>query len=212
MTCRARCAGPGSSRRSSRSPWPRGRGTMSIAEVCELSIADCSEFLNALTLGPREQAIAERCSGGAVPAGLPARRRAGLSLAGPRAGTLSGGEANASGSPPRSAPAGRRALCARRAVHRPAPARQPPAHRNPHSAKGSRQHADRRRTRRGHHRALGLGGGHRPGRRRARGRVVHSGPYGLLRNPDSITGSYLSGKLSIEVPGIRRGRSTGVDG
>src|ERR1700758_50005 len=34
------------------------RGAKSIAEVCELSIADCAEFLNALTLGPREQAIA----------------------------------------------------------------------------------------------------------------------------------------------------------
>src|SRR6478672_3612092 len=30
----------------------------SIAEVAELSIADCAEFLNALTLGTREQAIA----------------------------------------------------------------------------------------------------------------------------------------------------------
>src|SRR5246127_4985579 len=34
------------------------RGAKSIAEVCELSIADCSDFLNALTLGSREQAIA----------------------------------------------------------------------------------------------------------------------------------------------------------
>ena len=37
------------------------------------------------------------------------------------------------------------------------------------------------------------------------GRVVHSGPYAeLLKNPNSITGSYLSGKQSIEVPAIRR--------
>src|SRR6202040_2580168 len=37
------------------------------------------------------------------------------------------------------------------------------------------------------------------------GRVVHSGPYEeLLRNPDSLTGAYLSGKESIEVPAIRR--------
>src|SRR6202008_3010668 len=34
------------------------RGAKSIAEVCELSISDCAEFLNALTLGSREQAIA----------------------------------------------------------------------------------------------------------------------------------------------------------
>ena len=33
-------------------------GAKSIAEVAELSIAECSEFLNALTLGSREQAIA----------------------------------------------------------------------------------------------------------------------------------------------------------
>ncbi|MBX9918363.1 MAG: excinuclease ABC subunit A, partial [Mycolicibacterium frederiksbergense] len=33
-------------------------GAKSIAEVAELSIADCAEFLNALTLGTREQAIA----------------------------------------------------------------------------------------------------------------------------------------------------------
>ncbi|OMC14322.1 excinuclease ABC subunit A [Mycolicibacter heraklionensis] len=35
-----------------------GYGSKSIAQVSELSIADCSDFLNALTLGPREQAIA----------------------------------------------------------------------------------------------------------------------------------------------------------
>ena len=34
------------------------------------------------------------------------------------------------------------------------------------------------------------------------GRIVHSGPYDeLLRNPDSLTGAYLSGKESIEIPG-----------
>jgi excinuclease ABC subunit A len=33
-------------------------GAKSIAEVCELSISDCADFLNALTLGTREQAIA----------------------------------------------------------------------------------------------------------------------------------------------------------
>lgn len=33
-------------------------GSRSIAQVCDLSIADCADFLGALTLGPREQAIA----------------------------------------------------------------------------------------------------------------------------------------------------------
>jgi excinuclease ABC subunit A len=38
------------------------------------------------------------------------------------------------------------------------------------------------------------------------GRVVHSGPYSdLLKNKtDSITGAYLSGRQSIDVPAIRR--------
>ena len=37
------------------------------------------------------------------------------------------------------------------------------------------------------------------------GRIVHSGTYDeLLTNPDSLTGAYLSGKESIEVPAIRR--------
>ena len=33
-------------------------GALSIAQVCALSIADCSRFLNTLTLGTREEAIA----------------------------------------------------------------------------------------------------------------------------------------------------------
>ena len=37
------------------------------------------------------------------------------------------------------------------------------------------------------------------------GRIVHSGTYDeLLRNANSITGAYLSGKESIEIPAIRR--------
>ena len=70
------------------------RGAKSIAEVCELSIADCSEFLNALTLGTREQAIAGQVLkevqsrlGFLLDVGLDY-----LSLS-RAAGTLSGGEA-----------------------------------------------------------------------------------------------------------------------
>ena len=61
------------------------RGTKSIAEVCELSIADCSEFLNDADARPaRAGDRRPGAQGGAVPAGLPARRRAGLLVAVPR--------------------------------------------------------------------------------------------------------------------------------
>ena len=85
------------------------------------------------------------------------------------AGSLSGGEAQrirlatqiGSGS-------GRGAVRARRAVHRAAPARQPPAHPDPGPAARPGQHADRGRARRGHHPGRRLGGRHRAGRGRAR--------------------------------------------
>lgn len=66
----------------------------SIAEVCELSISDCADFLNSLTLGSREEAIAGQVLkevqarlGFLLDVGLEY-----LSLA-RAAGTLSGGEA-----------------------------------------------------------------------------------------------------------------------
>ena len=55
-----------------------------------------------------------------------------------------------------------------------------------------------------------------PGAGEHGGRVVHSGTVkGLLRNKDSVTGQYLSGKRSIPVPAVRRepsGRSIWVRG
>ena len=145
-------------------------GAKSIAEVCALSIADCSDFLNALTLGTREQAIAGQVLkevqsrlGFLLDVGLDY-----LSLS-RAAGTLSGGEAQRIRLATQigSGLVGR-ALRARRAVHRSASARQPEAHRNPGAAAGPRQHADRRRARPGHHRARRLGRRHRSGRRGAR--------------------------------------------
>lgn len=69
-------------------------GMKSIAEVCELSISDCADFLNSLTLGSREEAIAGQVLkevqarlGFLLDVGLEY-----LSLA-RAAGTLSGGEA-----------------------------------------------------------------------------------------------------------------------
>ena len=81
-------------------------GAKSIAEVCELSISDCADFLNGLTLGSREQAIAGQVLkeiqsrlGFLLDVGL---EYLSLSRA---AGTLSGGRRSGSGWPPRSAPA-----------------------------------------------------------------------------------------------------------
>ena len=97
------------------------------------------------------------------PARLPARRGPGLPLARPRRGhaVRRRGAADPAGHPDRLR-AGRRALRPRRAAHRAAPARQPPADRDPDPAARPGQHADRRRARRGHHRHRRLGGRHRP--------------------------------------------------
>ena len=86
------------------------------------------------------------------------------------------GAADPAGHPDRLRP-GRRAVRARRAVDRAAPAGQPPADRDPRPAARPRQHPDRRRARRGHHPHRRLGRRHRPGRGRARrpGRAFRDG-------------------------------------
>ena len=49
-----------------------------------------------------------------------------------------------------------------------------------------------------------------PGAGEHGGRVVHSGPVAdLLAHPDSITGKYLSGRLEIETPSVRRPQERG---
>ena len=112
---------------------------------------------------------------------------------------------SASGWPRRSAAAGRRALRARRAVDRPAPARQPPAHRHAHAPARPGQHGARGRARRGDDQGGRPRRRHRPRRRRARRRDRHTGTVKpLLRNKESITGQYLAGKRSIPVPAKRR--------
>ena len=128
-------------------------------------------------------------------AALPARRRPRLPLARPAVRLALGrrGAAHPARHPDRRRP-GRRALRPRRAVDRAAPARQPPAHRDAGPAQGPRQHADRRRARRGHHPRRRLGRRHRA-RARASTAARSWSPVpssDLLDHHDSSTGMYLS--------------------
>ena len=182
-------------------------GAKSIAQVCELSIADCSQFLNELTLGPREQAIAGQVLkevqsrlGFLLDVGLDY-----LTLA-RAAGTLSGGEAQRIRLATQigSGLAGVLYVLDEPSI-------------------GLHQR-DNRRLLETLTRLRDLGNtlivvehdedtiAHAdwvvdigPAAGEHGGRVVHSGPYAdLLTNPNSITGAYLSGKQSIAVPVNRR--------
>ena len=132
-------------------------------DVCDMSIADAAKALAGLELSERDRMIAERVvkevnarMGFLLDVGLDY-----LSL-GRSAGTLAGGEAQRIrlASPDRLG-SGRRALRARRAVDRSAPARQPAAHRHAHPPARPRQHRARRRARRGHHQGRRLRRRHR---------------------------------------------------
>ena len=145
-------------------------GGQNIAEVCALAIDEAAGFLDTVDFTARERQIAERVIkeidarlGFLLDVGLDY-----LSLDRP-AGTLSGGEAQRI----RLATQIGSGLVGVLYVldepsHRPAPARQPPAHRDADPPARPRQHPHRRRARRGHHRDGRLGRRHRPGRRRAR--------------------------------------------
>jgi len=185
------------------------RGRKSIAEVCELSIADCSEFLNALTLGTREQAIAGQVLkevqsrlGFLLDVGLDY-----LSLS-RAAGTLSGGEAQRIRL---ATQIGSGLVGVLYVLDEPSIGLHQRDNRRlietltrlrdlgntlivVEHDEDTIAHADW---------VVDIG----PAAGEHGGRVVHSGPYPeLLGNPDSLTGSYLSGKLSIEVPEVRRTR------
>ena len=179
----------------------------SIAAVCELSIRECADFLNELTLGTREQAIAGQVLkevqsrlGFLLDVGLDY-----LSL-GRAAGTLSGGEAQRIRLATQigSGLAGVLYVLDEPSI-------------------GLHQR-DNRRLIETLTRLRDLGNtlivvehdedtiAHAdwvvdigPAAGEHGGQVVHSGTYAdLLQNPNSITGAYLSGKQSIELPAVRR--------
>ena len=111
-------------------------------------------------------------------AALPGQRRRRLPLDGPRGGDAVGRRGAAD--PARDADrlvAGRGALHPRRAVDRPAPARQRAADRDAGAAARPRQHRARGRARRGHDARGRPSGRHGPGRRRAR-RLRGGGRHG----------------------------------
>ena len=184
-----------------------GKQKMSIAQVCELSIADCSEFLNRLTLGTREAAIAGQVLkevqsrlGFLLDVGLDY-----LSLA-RAAGTLSGGEAQRIRL---ATQIGSGLVGVLYVLDEPSIGLHQRDNRRlietltrlrdlgntlivVEHDEDTIAHADW---------IVDIG----PAAGEHGGQVVHSGPYAdLLTNPNSITGAYLSGKQSIEVPAIRR--------
>lgn len=182
-------------------------GSKSIAQVCELSIADCADFLNALTLGSREQAIA-----GQVLKEIQSRLSFLLDVGleyltlSRAAGTLSGGEAQRIRL---ATQIGSGLVGVLYVLDEP--------------SIGLHQR-DNRRLIETLVRLRDLGNtlivvehdldtiAHAdwivdigPAAGEHGGKIVHSGPYSeLLANTDSITGAYLSGAKSIAVPQVRR--------
>src|ERR1700760_3580155 len=184
-------------------------GKKSIAEVAELSISDASDFLNTLTLGSREQAIAGQVLkeiqsrlGFLLDVGL---EYLSLSRA---AATLSGGEAQRIRLATQigSGPVGGLYVLDEPSIG----LHQRDNRRLIDTLVRLRElgntlivvehdldtiaHADW---------VVDIG----PAAGEHGGQIVHSGTYAdLLTNPESLTGAYLSGKESIAVPEIRRPR------
>ena len=183
------------------------QGAKSIAEVAELSIADCADFLNALTLGHREQAIAGQVLkeiqsrlGFLLDVGLDY-----LSLS-RAAATLSGGEAQRIRL---ATQIGSGLVGVLYVLDEPSIGLHQRDNRRlidtlvrlrdlgntlivvEHDL-DTIAHADW---------VVDIG----PAAGEHGGRIVHSGTYDdLLHNPESLTGAYLAGKESIEVPAMRR--------
>ncbi|MGW3961672.1 excinuclease ABC subunit UvrA [Amycolatopsis sp. NPDC005003] len=183
------------------------RGDMSIAEVCGLSIAEASQFLDELELGQREAMIA-----GAVLKEIQARLRflldVGLTyLSLDRASaTLSGGEAQRIRL---ATQIGSGLVGVLYVLDEPSIGlHQRDNHRLIETLTRLRnlgntlivvEHDED--TIRSSDWVVDIG----PGAGEHGGHIVHSGPYKkLLKSKDSLTGQYLSGRRKIEVPAIRR--------
>jgi excinuclease ABC subunit A len=183
------------------------RGAMSIAEVCALSVAECADFLDGLHLGQRETMIA-----GAVLKEIQARLRflldVGLDyLSLDRAsGTLSGGEAQRIRL---ATQIGSGLVGVLYVLDEPSIGlHQRDNHRLIETLTRLRdlgntlivvEHDED--TIRTSDWVVDIG----PGAGEHGGHVVHSGPYQkLLTNKKSLTGAYLSGRASIDVPAVRR--------
>ncbi len=163
------CPGCGGDRLrpQSRAVKVKGRTT---ADYVGLPIAEALGVFDALELTPREGLIAEPDpAGDPGPSAVPERRRGRLSDARTERRDALGrrGPAHPAGDADRLEPH-RRALRARRAVDRPAPAGQPPSARHARPAPRPRQHRRRRRARRGDDPDGRLRDRPRTGRRRAR--------------------------------------------
>ncbi|MGW3997409.1 excinuclease ABC subunit UvrA [Amycolatopsis sp. NPDC004772] len=183
------------------------RGDMSIAEVCGLSIAEASQFLDELELGQREAMIA-----GAVLKEIQARLRflldVGLTyLSLDRASaTLSGGEAQRIRL---ATQIGSGLVGVLYVLDEPSIGlHQRDNHRLIETLTRLRnlgntlivvEHDED--TIRSSDWVVDIG----PGAGEHGGHIVHSGPYKkLLKSKESLTGQYLSGRRRIEVPAIRR--------
>ncbi len=183
------------------------QGDRSIAEVCALSIAEASQFLDELELGKRETVIA-----GAVLKEIQARLRflldVGLNyLSLDRAsGTLSGGEAQRIRL---ATQIGSGLVGVLYVLDEPSIGlHQRDNHRLIETLVRLRdlgntlivvEHDED--TIRSSDWVVDIG----PGAGEHGGHIVHSGPYKkILKNKESITGAYLSGRSKIEVPALRR--------
>ena len=180
-----------------------------ISDVADLSITDALEWALALPsrITERERTIAHQVLkeivarlGFLVDVGLdyltldrtsrePLRRR---------------GPADPAGDPDRHHADGR-PVHPRRAVDRPAPARQREADRHAHAAARPGQHRARGGARRGDDPDRGLGHRHRARSGEHGGEIIANGPLEVvLAEPRSITGAFLRGERMVAIPEHRR--------